>query len=117
MAIWNYEYETYFTKLNFHSMKAYMVIIQLPTELSKEFISTIPKQRAKVEELMDEGKILQYALAVDRSKLWVTVAAKSEEKAKEIISLFPLVHFMKPEFFELAFQNSISTVLPKLIMN
>lgn len=98
-------------------MNTYMIIITLPTELTKEFISLIPKQRAKIEELMEQGKIIQYALAVDRSKLWVTVSANTEAKAKEITSSFPLIHFMKPKFFELAFQNSISTVLPKLIMN
>ena len=98
-------------------MNTYMIIIQMPTELSKEFISLIPKQRARIDKLMDEGTILQYALAIARTKLWVTVSAKSETKAKEIISSFPLIHFMKPEFLQLAFQNSISTVLPKLIMN
>jgi len=94
-----------------------MVMIQLPKELTREFISLIPKQRTRINELMDEGKILQYALSVDRSKLWVTVVAASEIKAKEIITSFPLIHYMKPEFFELAFQNSVSTELPKIIMN
>lgn len=98
-------------------MKTYMITIQLPEELTKGFISLIPSQRARIDQLMDEGIILQYALAVDRSKLWVTVSAKSVAKAKEIISSFPLIDYMKPEFFELSFQNSISTVLPKLIMN
>lgn len=98
-------------------MNTYMIIIQLPTELTKEFISLIPKQRLKIEDLMEQGKIIQYALAVDRSTLWVTVSANSEAKAKEMISSFPLIHFMKAKYFQLAFQNSISTVLPKLIMN
>jgi len=98
-------------------MKTYMIMIQLPKELTKGFISLIPNQRAKIEELMADCKILQYALARDNSKLWVTVSAKSELKAREIISSFPLINYMKPEFFELAFQNSISTELPKLIMN
>jgi hypothetical protein len=54
-------------------MRTYMITIQLPMELTKEFISLIPKQRATINELMDQGKILQYALSVDRSTLWVTV--------------------------------------------
>lgn len=98
-------------------MNTYMITIQLPMELTREFISLIPKQRARINELMDQCIILQYALASDRSKLWVTVSAKSESKAKEIISSFPLIHYMKPEIFELAFQNSVSTELPKIIMN
>lgn len=98
-------------------MNAYMVMILLPKELSVDFIALIPSQRAKIDELMDQGKILQYALAIDRSTLWVTVSANSETIAKTIISSFPLIDYMKPKFFELAFQSSISTELPKIIMN
>ncbi len=94
-----------------------MVCIQLPSELTEDFISRIPKQRLLIDELMGEGKILHYSLALSRSKLWVTVAAKSEKKAMEIINSFPLIDYMKPEIFELAFHNGISTELPKLIMN
>ena len=98
-------------------MNTYMITIELPTELTQEFISLIPKQRAKVDKLMDEGKILHYSLALDRSQLWVTLAARTENEAMDIIASFPLIHFMKPEIFELAFHNSVSTELPKLIMN
>lgn len=98
-------------------MNTYMICIDFPTELTHEFISLIPKQRTRVDELMDEGKILHYSLAIDRSKLWVTVVAQSENRALDIIASFPLIHFMKPEIFELAFHNSISNDLPKLIMN
>jgi hypothetical protein len=98
-------------------MNTYMISIQLPNELTQEFISLIPKQRACIDKLMDEGKILQYSLAIDRSQAWVTLVAKSEIKAMDIISTFPLIHFMKPEIFRLAFHNSISNELPKLIMN
>ena len=98
-------------------MNTYMISIQLPRELTQEFISLIPKQRARINELMDKGKVLQYSLAIDRSQLWVIVFAKSESRAMDIISTFPLIHFMKPQIYELAFHNSISNELPKLIMN
>ena len=98
-------------------MNTYMVTILLPKELTKEFISLIPEQRARIEELMDQGKVLQYALAIDRSTLWVTISAKSETVAKAIIATFPLIYYMKPRFIELAYQSSISTELPKIMMN
>jgi hypothetical protein len=94
-----------------------MISIHLPAELTPEFISLIPKQRKHIDKLMNEGKVLQYSLSMDRSQLWITLIAQSETKAMDIISTFPLVHFMKPEIFELAFHNSISNELPKLIMN
>lgn len=98
-------------------MKTFMLNIQLPTELTKEFLSLIPKQKALIEKLMEAGKVIQYALSLDRSQLWVTISANSERKAMELFSTFPLVDFMMPTIFELAFQNSISNQLPKLIMN
>ncbi len=94
-----------------------MFSIQLPRELTKEFLSLIPKQRILIDKLMEDGKVIQYSLALDRSQLWVTIAANSERKAIDIYSTFPLVDFMRPTIYELAFQNSISNQLPKLIMN
>lgn len=98
-------------------MNTYMICIGLPKEITQEFISLIPKQRKKINELMDEGKILHYSLAIDRSKVWVTLIASSENKAMDLLATFPMIHFMKPEIFELAFHNSVSNELPKLIMN
>lgn len=98
-------------------MKTFMFSIQLPRELTKEFLSLIPKQRILIDKLMEDGKVIQYSLALDRSQLWVTIAANSERKAIDIYSTFPLVDFMRPTIYELAFQNSISNQLPKLIMN
>jgi len=98
-------------------MNTYMISISLPTELTEAFIQLIPKQRKRINELMDEGKILQYSLAMDRSKVWVTLIASSEKKAMDLLATFPLIHYMKPEIFELAFHNSVSNELPKLIMN
>lgn len=94
-----------------------MVSIQLPDELTEDFISLIPKQREMIDELMNEGKILQYALGIDRSKLWITLSADTKKDVLVILSAFPLIDYMKPKIFELAFYNSISTELPKLIMN
>ncbi len=98
-------------------MNTYMICIELPTEITEEFVSLIPKQRKKIDELMDEGKILHYSLANDRSKVWVTLVAASENRVMDILATFPMIHFMKPEIFELAFHNSVSNELPKLIMN
>lgn len=111
--------ETHITnyKLNFTTMNTYMVIIQLPKQLTDEFLSLVPMQRECINELMNEGKILQYSLAIDRSNLWLTISAHSKAQAVDIVSSFPLIGYMKPHFIELALYNSISTELPKLIMN
>ena len=98
-------------------MNTYMVNIELINPFSEEFIQLIPKQRFHINKLMDNGKVLHYALSIDRKQLWVTVSADSETDAMDIIASFPLIDFMKPEFTELMFFNSIPNGLPKLIMN
>lgn len=94
-----------------------MITTKLPGVITEEFVKLIPQQRALVNKLMDEGKIMQYSLAMDRSFLWITISASSEQEVMDILSTFPLIHYMKPEVSELAFYNSVSTELPKLIMN
>ncbi len=98
-------------------MNLYMITTKLPGVITEEFVKLIPQQRALVNKLMDEGKIMQYSLAMDRSFLWITISASSEQEVMDILSTFPLIHYMKPEVSELAFYNSVSTELPKLIMN
>ncbi len=98
-------------------MKEYMINIKLPQQLKKDFVALIPKQRVQVNKLMEEGKIIQYALAADRSLLWITMIAKSQREVMDILSTLPLIHYMNPEIHALAFHNSISNDLPKLIMN
>jgi muconolactone delta-isomerase len=94
-----------------------MITIKLPGEFTSDFIALIPKQKAMIDKLLDEGKIRQYSLAIDRSILWVIVSEDSEKKAMDIIYSFPLIDYMKPKIYELAFHHSNSHELPKLIMN
>ena len=98
-------------------MNTYMINIALPAVIDEKFVSLIPKQRAHINKLMDKDIVLQYSLAIDRARLWVVLKAKSEIKAMDILSEFPMINYMKPEIIELAFHNSIANDLPKLIMN
>jgi muconolactone delta-isomerase len=98
-------------------MNNYMINIKLPDKLSEDFVMLIPRQRKVVDKLMNEGKILQYSLSADRSTLWVVIAALSEKRAMDIMAKFPLIDYMNPTIYPLAFHNSVSNDLPKLIMN
>ena len=98
-------------------MKNYMVIIKLPPVMTKKFINLIPAQRAKIDALMAQGIICNYSLAMDRSMLWTTIAADSEIKVMEILAEFPLINFMKPAIFELAFHHSVFYNLHSVSLN
>jgi hypothetical protein len=84
-------------------MNHFLIVIDLPGELSKEFLSLIPEQRRHVDILMGEGKLVQYSLAADRSRIWAIVFAESEAQAREIVGSFPLARFMRISVRELAF--------------
>ena len=63
-------------------MNQFLVEFDLPDTYTENFISRIPAQRATVHRLMREGKIPNYALSMDRRKLWVFVAADSEREVE-----------------------------------
>ncbi|RRB03658.1 muconolactone Delta-isomerase family protein [Larkinella rosea] len=98
-------------------MSQFMVEFDLPAEMTEEFTVKIPLQRLKVNELMESGKLLTYALSYDRQKLWCVVKAQSEFEAMEIISEFPLIKYMDPTITELMFNNIVSLRMPLFSLN
>ncbi len=94
----------------------YMVDIELP-ELTKEFIELIPGQVAITNRLMKKGKLTSYTLAQDRTKLWVTLNAATEEEVIEILKSFPIYSYLNYKIYKLAFNNNISFTLPKVSLN
>ncbi len=98
-------------------MNHFIADIDLISPYSEDFISLIPFQRQKIDAMMAEGVIVSYSLSLDRSKLWVTFIADSEEEVYELIATFPLVEYMGPTVYELAFHNSISNNFPVISLN
>ena len=91
--------------------RTFMVEFELPEVLSETFISTIPRHRFVVNKMLAEGVIQTYSLALDRSRLWVTMRAPSEAALKEQINRLPLADYMKPHIVELMFHNTASAVM------
>ena len=86
--------------------KSFMVEFELPEELSADFMERVPEQHAFIDQLMVEGKIRSYSLAIDRSVLWVIMEAESEFDVMELIAAMPLCDFMQPYISELMFHQS-----------
>lgn len=90
-----------------------MVDFTLPHHLSDTFIGLIPPQRALVNRLLCEGKILNYALALEDSKLWVVCSVDSEAELMEMISQLPLTpYMMKVQISELVIYNTANAFAP-----
>lgn len=97
-------------------MNQYLIDISLPDEITEEFIALIPRQRAHIDVLMVKGIVTSYSLAIDRSKLWVTLMGNSEHDALETLKTFPLYKFFRTAIYPLAFHN-MTLSLTKVSLN
>lgn len=99
-------------------MRQYMIEIHLPEIPDEEFVSLIPKQVDEVNKLLTEDVITSYTLTTDKSRLWTTIKADTEEEVENILSSFPLIDWMQFEIYELMFhQESSSFIIPRMSLN
>ena len=98
-------------------MRQYMVDIDLPMTMSEEFMSLIPRQRARINKLLQQGVIANYSLSSDRSRLWVTVNASSEADVDAVLRTFPVARFIEWTIHELMFQQNSTPFVLKMSLN
>lgn len=91
-----------------NSTTFYMADFTLPKALSEDFIQTIPDQRREVSRLFSLGKLKNYALSLENSKLWAVFAADTEVELWEMVSDLPLSRFMQVHVSALTFFNAFS---------
>jgi hypothetical protein len=98
-------------------MNQYMVEFDLPLSFTEQFVALIPEQRAQVARLMRSGRITNYALSLDRKKLWAFVFGENENDVLDLISTFPLINYMRPQIHELMFNEYIASQFPAMSLN
>ncbi|MGR3811128.1 hypothetical protein [Jiulongibacter sp. NS-SX5] len=98
-------------------MSQYMVEFDLPTPYSEEFMAKIPHQKIVVDELMEEGKIISYALSMDRGRLWMVLNAETEFEVLKVINEFPLILDMHYIITELMFNHAGAIHVPAFSLN
>lgn len=94
-----------------------MVDFTLPEVLTEEFMELIPYQRVVVNKYFEEGKLLNYALSLENSKLWAIFSANSELNVMDLIADLPLTSFMSVEISMLTFYNTMDPATPSFSMN
>ena len=72
-----------------------MVDCTLPETISEEFLALLPDQQAVLGKYLIEGKLIQYAMSLEDSKLWAIVNANSEIEVFEMMLHFPIAKFIK----------------------
>jgi outer membrane protein assembly factor BamD (BamD/ComL family) len=98
-------------------MQQFMAEIDLPAKKTEQFLKLIPLQRSFVERMFQRGIITSYALAIDRTKIWVTFATSTQEEAEAVIRKFPITEYISYKMHELAFRNSLSNLIPAVSLN
>jgi len=98
-------------------MNEYIVCIELPSQLTDDFLALIPAQRERVNELLSSGILTTYSLSLDRSRVWTTVTAESMEKVCETIDSFPLRSYMQVSIHPLAFHRAGTRAIHQLSLN
>lgn len=84
----------------------FMVNCTLPEELCEDFIGLVPYQRLLVNEYLQEGRLLNYALSEESGQLWAIFNANSEMEVLEMLAELPLTPFME---VEISMLSSFST--------
>ncbi len=94
----------------------FMVDFTMPGKPCDEFFDLIPYQRVVVNKYFQEGKLLNYALSEEKSKLWAVFNANSEMEVLEMLVDFPLTRFMQVEICLLS-QFDGNTLEPTFSLN
>ncbi|HFA48908.1 MAG TPA: hypothetical protein ENJ95_07825 [Bacteroidetes bacterium] len=95
----------------------YMVDFKLPQLLSEDFLKLIPQQRSKIDKLFREGKLINYALSLDHSKMWAVVSANNETEVKDLLFELPLTRFMDFNINMLTLYNAVNGESPVFSLN
>jgi len=98
-------------------MQQYMADITLPEYLTEDFMQLIPQQRSFINTMFERGIIISYSLTMDRSKLWVTFYTATSDEVESIIRKFPISDYITYKVYDLAFHNSMSTMMPAVSLN
>lgn len=95
----------------------FMVHFMIPAPVPNGFYELMPFQDQVVEQYMDDGKLLNYALSMENDKLWAVFNARSEMEVREMLLDFPLTGFMEIEVSLLSSYHILDRVAPGFSLN
>ena len=79
-----------------------MVDFTLQKQLGEEEEALLPYQKTMVQKYLSQGKLLNYALSIERSKAWAIFSATSIKEVLRMVTHFPLTKYMKFEISQLS---------------
>lgn len=97
--------------------EVFMVHIRLPEVFTFEFYALIPKQRELVNQLLEQHKVLNYSLDMQRKQIWAVFEVEDQQELLRLLQSFPIIEEVEVEIHELAFHNTAPIDLPDVILN
>lgn len=73
----------------------FMVSMHFRAEDQAEIVSRIPQERARVQELREQGVVKALYLSADGLHVWLILQRESQEQAQKDLESFPLHPYMK----------------------
>jgi hypothetical protein len=102
---------------NHSAMQKYMITITLPSYFSQEYIELIPRQRMKIMQMLNKGRLSSFSLNSNRSMAWMVMNAKDEADVQKQLAKFPMHRFFSYEVEELMVYDTEFMGLPKVVLN
>jgi muconolactone delta-isomerase len=98
-------------------MSYFMVEIFLPEEMDESFFNLIPRHRAVVNHLIEQGIISSYSIDRERSRGWIMFKAQEEDMVISYLRQFPIYKMIKCKIHPLFIADGEVFRLPKLHLN
>lgn len=95
----------------------FMVDFTLPQELTDEFMDLVPMQRTEVDQLLAEGTLVNYMMALEDAKVWAVFSANSEYEVMQMIAELPLTSFMEVRISQLTVHTTQPQGMPTFSLN
>lgn len=94
-----------------------MTELSFPPHFTESFMKLIPKQRQMIVQLLNKGTLASFSLSADRTKAWMVVKVKDEDKVHDLLESFPMYDYFDYSVSELALHDIQFLGMPQLILN
>ena len=95
----------------------FMADFTLPERWPEEMVELLPFQQEFVDQLFVEGKLLHYAISVEKAKLWAVFNAGSEIEVMEWINDLPFSPYLRVDVTLLTAYEGPEAAAPAFSLN
>ena len=95
----------------------FMVELILPAEPDESFFLLIPRHRAVINSMINNGTVIQYAVDEAREKVWILMKAINERDLLHLLKKLPIFHLTEHSIFRLFISDGELFRFPKLHLN